>query len=358
MASQLENRRRVAAVWPIAMPPRAGVTRSRRGAIDRPSAAPAGCGAAPKSMERDVLKRSATQHRTWAPCPSWTSPQHSAVSSETRSPERTHVEQQLVICPSRSARCLAQSSGPVASSSRWNLMRARSKSVAMPSRLVLPDSSAISAQFVFGEGGDKLACAWRAGHPVGGSVESRHDIATGASPSRKKSEPSIRIRSCQRARWLMVSFSQNETCCATREEWQSQVNAKSHPLQNEFQFWCFCGTFLYLDTRTTSKTPADGGMLPGEDAGSCARPHDVPSRSLRRPRRRRSGRSPGRRDHETCARALSIDQRQQLRATAFSPATLVRLRPGSLLVPSRHRTRFLPPATGSLCAIMVCLRRK
>jgi hypothetical protein len=180
-------------------------------------------------------------------------------------------------------------------------------------------SCAVGRCCVFGEGGDKLACAWRAGHPVGGSVESRHDIATGASPSKKKSEPSIRIRSCQRARWLMVSFSQNETCCATREEWQSQVNAKSHPLQNEFQFWCFCGTFLYLDTRTTSKTPADGGMLPGEDAESCARPHDVPSRPLRRPRRRRSGRSTGRRDHETCARALSIDQRSSCPPRRLAP---------------------------------------
>src|SRR5258705_3023172 len=33
---------------------------------------------------------------------------------------------------------------------------------------------------------------------------------------------------------------------------------------------------------------------------------------------------------------------QQLPATAFSPATLVRLLPSSLLVPSRRRTRFLP----------------
>src|SRR6478735_7542676 len=42
---------------------------------------------------------------------------------------------------------------------------------------------------------------------------------------------------------------------------------------------------------------------------------------------------------------------RSISAAAFSPATLVRLRPSSLLVPSRHRTRFLPPATGSLCAI-------
>jgi hypothetical protein len=27
-----------------------------------------------------------------------------------------------------------------------------------------------------------------------------------------------------------------------------RVNAKSNPLQNEFQFWCFCGTFLYLES--------------------------------------------------------------------------------------------------------------
>jgi hypothetical protein len=40
----------------------------------------------------------------------------------------------------------------------------------------------------------------------------------------------------------MGSFSQNETCCATRKKRQAQVNAKSHLLQNEPQFLCLCGT--------------------------------------------------------------------------------------------------------------------
>ena len=220
MASQLENRRRVAAVCSIAMPPRAGVTRRRRGAFDRPSAAPAGCGAAPKSMEGDVLKRcdglavewSATLLASLAVAPHVGVVSELDVAtaqrgrSETRSPERTHVEQQLVICPSRSARCLAQV--------RWNLMRARPKSVAMPSRLVLPDSSAISAQFVFGESGDKLACAWRAGHTVRvGSVESRHDSPRAHRlPGRNLSRRQDRILP---TRTVVDGFiSQHETCCA------------------------------------------------------------------------------------------------------------------------------------------------
>ena len=53
-------------------------------------------------------------------------------------------------------------------------------------------------------------------------------------------------RSCERTRWLMVALSQNETCCATGKKRQAQVNAKSHPLQNEPQFLCFCGTSLSL----------------------------------------------------------------------------------------------------------------
>jgi hypothetical protein len=35
-----------------------------------------------------------------------------------------------------------------------------------------------------------------------------------------------------------------ETYCATRKKRQARVNAKSHPIQNEPQFWCLCGTYL------------------------------------------------------------------------------------------------------------------
>src|SRR4029079_10514538 len=53
-------------------------------------------------------------------------------------------------------------------------------------------------------------------------------------------------RSGERARWLMGSFSQNETCCATRKKRQAWINAKSHLLHNDAQFLCFCGTSLSL----------------------------------------------------------------------------------------------------------------
>ena len=50
----------------------------------------------------------------------------------------------------------------------------------------------------------------------------------------------------------MVSFSQNETCCATRKKRQAQVNAKSHPLKNRFNSGVSAVLTWYLDTRTTS----------------------------------------------------------------------------------------------------------
>jgi hypothetical protein len=54
----------------------------------------------------------------------------------------------------------------------------------------------------------------------------------------------------------MVSFSQNETCCATRKKRQAQVNAKSHPLQNEPQFLCFCGTYVYVEHPYCLRSPS------------------------------------------------------------------------------------------------------
>ena len=83
----------------------------------------------------------------------------------------------------------------------------------------------------------------------------------------------------------------------------------------------------------------------------------MPSRSLRRPRRRRSGRSPGRRDHETCVRALSIDQR-----SSCTPRRLARhvgaVAPQLVAGVVEAQDKVSLPSTGSLCAIMVCLRRK
>jgi hypothetical protein len=54
---------------------------------------------------------------------------------------------------------------------------------------------------------------------------------------------------------LVVSFSQNETCCATRKKRQVLVNAESHPLQDEFYRWCFCGTSLYLGSAAATGSP-------------------------------------------------------------------------------------------------------
>jgi hypothetical protein len=61
---------------------------------------------------------------------------------------------------------------------------------------------------------------------------------------------------------------------------------------------------------------ADGLMPSGDVAEWCARPHDMPAQSLRCPRRWRSGRSLGAAMTKTCARACSVDDRQQLHATA------------------------------------------
>ena len=44
----------------------------------------------------------------------------------------------------------------------------------------------------------------------------------------------------------MVSFSQNETCCATTEETTSAGQCKANPIQIGFQSWCLCGTCLCL----------------------------------------------------------------------------------------------------------------
>src|SRR6476659_5368788 len=51
---------------------------------------------------------------------------------------------------------------------------------------------------------------------------------------------------CTKLAQLRFHSPRNETCCATRKKRQAQVNAKSHPLQNEPQFLCFCGTSLSL----------------------------------------------------------------------------------------------------------------
>jgi excisionase family DNA binding protein len=52
----------------------------------------------------------------------------------------------------------------------------------------------------------------------------------------------------------MVSFSQNETCCATRKKRQAWVNAKAIRLKDESQFSCFCGTYLYLEHPLNAKS--------------------------------------------------------------------------------------------------------
>jgi hypothetical protein len=84
--------------------------------------------------------------------------------------------------------------------------------------------------------------------------------------------------------------------------------------------------------RATVRPPPMVGCCPGDDAGSCARPHDVPSRSLR-PTASSFGSKPWAPRSRNLCQSPFDRSAQQLHATAFSPATLVRLRPSSLLVP-------------------------
>src|SRR6476660_6440204 len=54
----------------------------------------------------------------------------------------------------------------------------------------------------------------------------------------------------RRARAVVGGFILPESRPVARQgkKQQARVNAKSNPLQNEFQFWRLCGTYLYLET--------------------------------------------------------------------------------------------------------------
>src|SRR6476620_2058542 len=64
--------------------------------------------------------------------------------------------------------------------------------------------------------------------------------------------------SIRRTRTVVDSFILAQTRPVARQgkKQQARVNTKSNPLQNEFQFWCLCGTYLYLESQANANPAA------------------------------------------------------------------------------------------------------
>src|SRR4029077_20772451 len=95
-------------------------------------------------------------------------------------------------------------------------------------------------------------------------------------------------------------------------------------------------------------------MPAGDDAASCALPRDIPARSLRRPRRWRSGRSLG-----AASTKLVPEPVRSMSASSCTPRRRARyvgaVAPRLVGAGGEAGTGWLGPASGSLGTIMVCV---